>query len=143
MGSVEPLVTVIGGACVRRAPGRLQLKHFLLWGIQCLSDTPASPFSLSLSHQHPGIFRVGVDSRRGEQGLSGGHDRSPLVMVVYRCVLCLHRIRKEFTSAKLSVEVLCGSVPLMCSHCSLSFSDDGEEVRDVHFMAKAHRPVGP
>lgn len=74
-------------------------------------------------------------------GLLGGITGAPLVMVVYRCVLCLCRIGREFTSAKLSVEVSCCSIPLMCSHCSLSVSD--EEVRDVHFIAKADRPVGP
>lgn len=128
------------------APGRLLRKHFLLWDIQCLSDTPASPFSLSLNPSASGHFQSGsgqherrADCRDCQVGITG----APLVMVVYRCVFCLCRIRKEFTSTKLSVEVSCGSIPPMCSQCSLSFSDYGVEVRDVHFIAKAQRPVGP
>lgn len=40
-------------------------------------------------------------------GCQVGIAGTPLVMAVYRCVLCLCRIRKESTSAELSVEVLC------------------------------------
>lgn len=64
------------------------------------------PSHFYLFHQYQDIFRVEVDSWRGEQtvGLSGGHCRD-LLRDGCSQVCCLYKLSKELTSAKLSVKV--------------------------------------